>query len=149
MTSGLPLLSTPGHNSRSGPNSEQTSPPKKNKKKQRWHQHLTFILSMLASIFSCSTSFLACAMLAVLLLAIGAATQVSRDPPRRQEEPNIPDQPQSSAGNRFHVCRHVTRVRRRQYLWSPLLSSTWRKNVRRAKGTRSEGLSGRDKPVCK
>lgn len=32
---------------------------------------LTFILSMLASIFSCSTSFLACAMLAVLLLAIG------------------------------------------------------------------------------
>lgn len=32
---------------------------------------LTFILSMLASIFSCSTSFLAWAMLAVLLLAIG------------------------------------------------------------------------------
>ena len=38
---------------------------------------LTFILSMLASIFSCSTSFLACAMLAVLLLAIGAVSQVS------------------------------------------------------------------------
>lgn len=36
----------------------------------------TFILSMLASIFSCSTSFLACAMLAVLLLAMGAVTQV-------------------------------------------------------------------------
>lgn len=32
---------------------------------------VTFILSMLASIFSCSTSLRACAMLAVLLLAIG------------------------------------------------------------------------------
>lgn len=31
----------------------------------------TFILSMLASIFSCSTSLRACAMLAVLLLAMG------------------------------------------------------------------------------
>ena len=35
-----------------------------------WAEELTFILSMLASIFSCSTSFLAWAMLAVLLLAI-------------------------------------------------------------------------------
>lgn len=54
-------------------------------KKQQWHRHLTFILSMLASIFSCSTSFLACAMLAVLLLAMGAVGQVSRDPPRRPQ----------------------------------------------------------------
>jgi len=38
-------------------------------------QH-TFIRSMLASIFSCSTSFLACAMPAVLLLAMGALSQV-------------------------------------------------------------------------
>lgn len=37
----------------------------------------TFILSMLASIFSCSTSFLVCAMLAVLLLAMGAVSQAS------------------------------------------------------------------------
>lgn len=36
----------------------------------------TFILSMLASIFSCSTSFLAWAMLAVLLDAIGAVSQL-------------------------------------------------------------------------
>lgn len=39
---------------------------------------LTFILSMLASIFSCSTSFLACAMLAVLLLAIEVLGEFSR-----------------------------------------------------------------------
>lgn len=37
----------------------------------------TFILSMLASIFSCSTCFLACAMLDVLLLAMAALTRVS------------------------------------------------------------------------
>lgn len=39
---------------------------------------LTFILSMFASIFSCSTSFLAWAMLAVLLLAIGELDGVFR-----------------------------------------------------------------------
>jgi len=38
---------------------------------------LTFILSMLASIFSCSTSLRACAMLAVLLLAMGGPGALS------------------------------------------------------------------------
>lgn len=42
------------------------------------YEVLTFILSMLASIFSCSTSFLACAMLAVLLLAIGMLGRLFR-----------------------------------------------------------------------
>lgn len=47
---------------------------------------LTFILSMLASIFSCSTSFLACAMLAVLLLAIGVPGGFFRHPEKDNEE---------------------------------------------------------------
>lgn len=47
---------------------------------------LTFILSMLASIFSCSTSFLACAMLAVLLLAIGVPGGFFRHPEKENEE---------------------------------------------------------------
>lgn len=54
----------------------QTKPARRARKPQqpeaRAAPTLTFILSTLASIFSCSTSFLACAMPAVLLLAMGA-----------------------------------------------------------------------------
>lgn len=50
---------------------------------------VTFILSMLASIFSCSTSLRACAMLAVLLLAIGTpgARGARHGAARRPETP--------------------------------------------------------------
>lgn len=61
---------------------------------------ITFILSMLASIFSCSTSLRACAMLAVLLLAIG--TPGTPRSGSRQEwgwglntEPGIPEIPKA------------------------------------------------------
>lgn len=70
----------------------------------------TFIRSMLASIFSCSTSFLACAMLAVLLLAMAALTQASSAPP---------------AGRRFRPERRQSRTSDCVCLTSHTLGLYW------------------------
>lgn len=48
-------------------------------------------------------------MLAVLLLAMGAVGQVSRDPPACEKRANLIDQPNNgAAGTTCHVCCHVT-----------------------------------------